>query len=478
MLAGEEVVRGLNIVILVGRLFRVLTIGWLMLAAGPVAAQGVAPLPYLTLVVPAAAGSGWDLTAKAMKFSLERERLVDHVAIMRYPGAGGLIGLSQFVAHHPGQGDALLVGGLVMLGSALRDESAITVRDVTPVARLTSEWEVLVTPSTSPFHSLADLREAILRDPAALRWVGGALGGPDQGLVWSIADQFHVSLDEVAYYARAGGGRVSDALIHDRGDVGVSGYAEFAPKLASGEIRLLGVAAPSRVAGIAAPTLREGGIATTMMNWRAVFAAPGISQSQQNRLTDLMAAMVRSESWRGQLRDHRWGDAYLVGNAFSQFIDREQSRWASVVNPPRREGELAIAASGVQMGPRQMIGLSLAIASLVGFAISLAWRLRRRRAASLELELRCRVLDAELKLATAAGPEIKNGIDHDFREWELSGAESDVAWLMLRGLPLREIATMRGTSERTVRQQAQAIYRKAGLDGRSDLAGRVLERFI
>lgn len=73
---------------------------------------------------------------------------------------------------------------------------------------------------------------------------------------------------------------------------------------------------------------------------------------------------------------------------------------------------------------------------------------------------------------------VRDGIDDDFSAWNLSSAERDVAWFMLRGLPLKEIAALRGTSERTVRQQAQSIYRKADLEGRSDLAGRVLERFI
>jgi len=470
-------VRGLYVVV-IGKCFRALAALSLTLLASPSATSAAAALPRLNLVVPAAAGGGWDMTAKAMKLALEREHLVDQVTIIRYPGAGGLIGLSQFVARHRGQDDVLLVGGLVMLGAALRDEAAITLRDVTPVARLTSEWEVLVAPAASPLHSPADLRDAIQRDPAALRWVGGALGGPDQGLVWSIADRFHVSLDEIAYYARAGGGRVRDALIHDRGDIGVSGYAEFAPKLATGELRLLAVAAPSRIDGIAAPTLREGGIDATMMNWRAVFAAPGLDATHQDRLVALMATMVRTASWRAQLRENRWSDAHLDGNPLLQFIDREQMRWASIVNPPRREGELTIATSGVELGRGRLVALVLGIAALLGFAIALAWRLRARHVASLELERRCVELDARLERAAAAGPEIKNGIDHDFREWDLSGAESDVAWFMLRGLPMREIATLRGTSERTVRQQAQAIYRKAGLDGRSDLAGRVLERFI
>jgi putative tricarboxylic transport membrane protein len=452
-----------------------------VIAALAPATAGAKParLDRLTLVVPAASGGGWDLTAKSMKAALEREGLVGQVSIIRYPGAGGLIGLSQFVTQHRGDDGVLLLGGLVMLSSAIRDESAVTLRDVTPIARLTGEWSMVAARADSPIKSMADLRSAMQRDPAALRWLGGALGGPDQGLVWLIARQLHVPLDEITYFGRAGGRRVSDALAEGRGDVAVSGFAEFARRIESGEFRMLGVAAPDAVAGIDSPTLRAEGLDVTMMNWRGVFGAPGISAAQQDRLTALIGTMARSPSWAEQLRANRWTDTYLDGRPLSQFLDREQTRWSDIVNPPMRVEDAPIRTSASGIGWIRGGILAVMIAALAAFAGSLFWQLRRRRRAALELERRCLDLADKLcKSEVSTGKLVKDGIDFDFDEWKLSSAESDIAWFMLRGLPMREIADLRGTSERTVRQQAQAIYRKAGLDGRSDLAGRVLERFI
>jgi putative tricarboxylic transport membrane protein len=453
--------------------------------ATPLAAQPdakPAPRPHmerLTLIVPAAVGGGWDLTAKAMKSALEREGLVGQVSIVRYPGAGGLLGLSQFIAHDRGKDDVLLIGGLVMLGAALRDEAAVTMRDVTPIARLTGEWDVLAAPATSSVHSIADIRATMVRDPAKLRWVGGALGGPDQGLVYSVAERLGVSPDNIEYYARAGGRRVTETLLEGRGDVGVSGYAEFGPYVASHALKVLAVAAPHRLAGIDAPTLRELGIDTTMMNWRAVFAAPGISAAQQDRLAVIVAAMAHSPSWHAQLGAQHWTDTYLDGMPLSQFFDREQARWGDIINPPRRGGDFAVEQGGWWPARTNVILGVMALVVLLGVAAWMTLGLRRRRRMTCELERRCDALSAQLDLAPAtAGAAVKTVIDCDFQEWRLSDAENDIAWFMLRGLPLREIADVRGTSERTVRQQAQAIYRKAGLDGRSDLAGRVLERFI
>jgi len=69
-------------------------------------------------------------------------------------------------------------------------------------------------------------------------------------------------------------------------------------------------------------------------------------------------------------------------------------------------------------------------------------------------------------------------IQHQFEEWKLTAAESEVALLLLKGLSLKEIAALRATSERTVREQARSVYRKADLGGRSALSAWFLEDLL
>jgi len=66
-------------------------------------------------------------------------------------------------------------------------------------------------------------------------------------------------------------------------------------------------------------------------------------------------------------------------------------------------------------------------------------------------------------------------IDNQFERWQLSVAEKEVALLLLKGLSHKDIARMRGISEATTRQQAMAVYRKADVAGRNDLAAFFLE---
>lgn len=109
-------------------------------------------------------------------------------------------------------------------------------------------------------------------------------------------------------------------------------------------------------------------------------------------------------------------------------------------------------------------------------------RIRRERAAARALRARLAEASAAAESwrreteALAAG--LGRAIDSQFQIWKLSEAEREIALLLLKGLSLREIASLRETSERTVRQQSLAVYRKAGLAGRAELAAFFLEDLL
>lgn len=137
-------------------------------------------------------------------------------------------------------------------------------------------------------------------------------------------------------------------------------------------------------------------------------------------------------------------------------------------------GDLASGASGWHV----VVEL-VAVALAVGGAVALGWRareevreLRRDLSATREEAERWR-RDAE-ELLRGLG----DAIDEQFARWELTPAEREVGLMLLKGLSLREIADVRGTSERTVRQQARAVYAKAGLANRSELAAFFLEDLL
>src|SRR5690349_5703628 len=101
----------------------------------------------LRLMAPAAPGGGWDQTAREMQAALRTE--AGRTEVYNVAGAGGTIGLSQFVRHEqdPTQ---LMVMGLVMIGAIESNDSPVALDRTKPLARLTTDYEVIVVPADSP----------------------------------------------------------------------------------------------------------------------------------------------------------------------------------------------------------------------------------------------------------------------------------------------------------------------------------------
>lgn len=132
-----------------------------------------------------------------------------------------------------------------------------------------------------------------------------------------------------------------------------------------------------------------------------------------------------------------------------------------------------------------LLEAAIALVAVLGVAL-LVWRIvavarrARREAATLVVDLENSRRDA-IEWRTEAQDllaGLSTKIDIQFEKWRLTPAEKDVALLLLKGFSHKDIARLRSVSEATARQQARAIYRKAGIAGRHDLAGFFLEDLV
>lgn len=123
-----------------------------------------------TILAPAAPGGGWDQTARTMQTLLQKEGISKKVQVTNVPGAGGTIGLAQFVNQAKGDPESLIVGGYVMVGAILTNNSPVDLTMVTPIARLTGEQEAIVVPASSDIGTIADLVAKLKADPGAVSW--------------------------------------------------------------------------------------------------------------------------------------------------------------------------------------------------------------------------------------------------------------------------------------------------------------------
>jgi putative tricarboxylic transport membrane protein len=289
-------------------------------------------LDAVKILAPAAPGGGWDQTARSMQRALQSGDVVKRVTVDNKPGAGGTIGLAQFVTSSKGDPQAMMVTGMVMVGAILVNGSPVNLSQVTPLARLTGEYEVIVVSAASKIQKLSDLVALLKSNPGSVSWGGGSAGATDHLLAAMIAKSAGVDPTKINYIAHAGGGEAQAAILGGHVTVGVSGWGEFAPQIKAGKLRALAISSEQRLPDVKdVPTLKEQGVDVVLSNWRALFAAPGISEAQRAELVAAIDKAVKTPSWKETLDKNEWTDLYLSGDAFKKFLDAEQPRIAEIV---------------------------------------------------------------------------------------------------------------------------------------------------
>ncbi len=297
-------------------------------AFGLPAAQAQA-IGTLKMLIPANPGGGWDQTGRNLAAAMQAGKLVGSVQFENKGGAAGTIGLAQFVNSAKGDPNAVMIAGMVMVGGIILNKSPVDLSMVTPIARLTSEYEVIVVPASSPHKTMGDLIKAYKANPGAVSWGGGSAGGTDHILGGLVAKAVGEDPSKVNYVAFKGGGDAIAAIVGGHVTAGISGVGEFAEQIKGGRMRALAVSSPDRIDGI--PTLKEQGIDVVLGNWRGIFGAPGITAAQRDALVDVVKKATETPAWKETLEKLGWTPWFLGGDAYKAFIDEDIKRIGGII---------------------------------------------------------------------------------------------------------------------------------------------------
>lgn len=278
----------------------------------------------LKITAPAGAGGGWDGASRALQQVMTATGAAKSVQVVNVPGAGGTVGLAQFVNGAKGDGNQLLTMGITMVGAILTNKSPVTLDAVTPIARLTGDALVIVVPANSPHKTVKDLAAALKADTAKVVWAGGSAGGADHILAGLVAKAAGGDATKLNYVPFSGGGEALAEMLGGRVTAGVSGYNEFESMIKAGKLRALALSSGDRMAGVDVPTIKEQGLDVELMNWRGIVAGPGISAAQKAALSAAVEKAVKSPEWAAVRKQRGWDDAYLNADAFAANLKREQ----------------------------------------------------------------------------------------------------------------------------------------------------------
>jgi putative tricarboxylic transport membrane protein len=299
------------------------------MAAGLAAAVLVAPafaLDTVKFMAPGSVGGGYDQTARVLGKAMVEAGTAKAVTFENKGGAGGTLGLAQFANSTKGDPNALLVVGAIMVAGIEQNKSQISLKDVTPIARLFTEYNVIAVRKESEFKTLDDLIKAFKDKPTSITWGGGSKGSVDHIGIAELAGKLDVPVNKVNYVAFGGGGEVVAQALGGQLKVITGGYAELGQYIKNGQFRVLAIGAPERVSGIDAPTLKESGYDVIIGNWRGVYGAAGLTPEQRKEVTDAVVAATNSKVWQDNIQANAWTPSVLTGDEFGKFVEEEHVR--------------------------------------------------------------------------------------------------------------------------------------------------------
>jgi putative tricarboxylic transport membrane protein len=285
----------------------------------------------LKIMAPAAPGGGWDSASRSLQQAMTASGAARNVQVVNVPGAGGTVGLAQFVNNAKGDGNQLMTMGITMVGAILTNKAPVGLSSVTPIARLTGDPEVVVVPANSPLKTMKDLAAALKADTSKIVWAGGSAGGTDHILAGLIAKTAGGDATKLNYVPFSGGGEALAEMLGGRVTAGISGYNEFESQIKAGKLRALGVSTGKRIAGVEVPTLKEQGLDVELTNWRGIVGGPGITPAQKAALSAVIAKTVKSDEWARILKARGWDNAYMSSDEFAAFMKADEQRVKEVL---------------------------------------------------------------------------------------------------------------------------------------------------
>lgn len=289
------------------------------------------PARPLKIMSPSNPGGGTDQLARVLRLVVAEERLSPRpIEVINRGGAGGVIGLAEFVSQHHGDPYTVLAAGGALMTAPLVQNSPFRATAAYPLARLTVDPLVVAVPFNSPHATLQELVATFRRDPAAVTWCGGGAGSLDHLLALLISDACGVPPASLRYIAYSGGGTSAAALMGGQVTAGSADYTEFRQLGIDGRLRILGSASEQRVSA-EIPTLREAGLDVLLQNWRGVFTAQGLEPEHLQWWANLVDRVRASGLWQELRTRNHWQDAYLTGEQFRQTIAREDATYSRML---------------------------------------------------------------------------------------------------------------------------------------------------
>ena len=301
--------------------FLVLTMTALTSVGGVAHAQWK-PTKPVEVIVHTGPGGGNDLLARAVAQMLEKEKLLPvRMQVLNKTGGNGAVAAAA-IAEKKGDPHTLGFISTVWIANPITtSEAKVTLRDLTPVARLLLEPAVFAVRADSPYKTLKDFIEAAKAKPGELKQSGGSVTSRDNIIRQTLQSSTGAKW---AFVSFQGGGERLAALLGGHVDMMVIEPQEAGEQVRAGKLRVLAQIADKPMAAYPnVPTLKQAGYdVQSLPQIRAVVAPPEFPKEALAYYEDLFAKLRQTASWKKYVEDNQFEDGYLNAADLARSIDQ------------------------------------------------------------------------------------------------------------------------------------------------------------
>ncbi len=285
------------------------------------------PTRAVTLIAPNAPGGTSDRTARELQRLFQNYKLVDvTVNVVNRPGGGGTLALNQL---HSSAGDphVILITTSAVISNHITGLTSYNYTEFSPIALLLGDNYGINVRAGSPIRSARDMLDQVRKNPEALTFGMSSIGGTNHTSLVAALKKGGVDVRRVKMVTFAGGGQISLQLIGGHVDVINTGLGNMADHLVQGRMRTLAITGPRRMGGAFAdvPTWKELGIDVSLIGWRGILGAKGLTPAQVAYWDDVFRKVVQTEEWKADLAKNYWLDIYANAAGMRKWLDSENA---------------------------------------------------------------------------------------------------------------------------------------------------------
>jgi putative tricarboxylic transport membrane protein len=284
-------------------------------------AQDYKPARTVEVVVHTGPGGGNDVLARAVALMIEKEKLLPvRMQVVNKPGGNGNVAVA-YLAEKKGDPNTIGFFSAIMLTNVLVSaEAKISIRDLTPIARLVQEPAVIAVKADAPYKTLAEFIDAAKKNPGKLKQSGGSITSRDNVVRQLLQKSTGAQWSFISF---PGGGERIAALLGGHVNIMVIEPEEAGEHIRAGTMRVLAQVSATRLPGFPnVPTLKEAGFDVPVVpQIRGVVAPPGIPSQNVVYWENLFRKLTQTAVWKKYLADNQFEDGYQSGAELAQFLD-------------------------------------------------------------------------------------------------------------------------------------------------------------